>query len=226
MVGSGRALRGRGIDRQIALPISELPDVHEDVAIAPRDVPAVSGADICATGSSDMAVIVLISDSYDSIHTTDHPFGVPPLDGASVTHPADVLVLLDMTDTVLSREIPGLASPIIGDFLDTGDPELCLQVPELRGCFWAMDFACDIDPGPDMSVGEFLGRPWGALLPAARPLLVEVGCSDLLCRGVSPRTLMFQDFLQGSTHVSPALPVREDWGYISAGARRHFEIDW
>ena len=79
-----------------------------------------------------------------------------------MTHPADVSVLLDMTDTVLTRGIPGLPSPIIADgrpggtlrtsafgsdspdFLDTGDPELCLQVPELRGCFRIMDFACDV----------------------------------------------------------------------------------
>ena len=80
-----------------------------------------------------------------------------------------------------------------------------------------MDFACAIDLGPNLSVGEFgrfLGRPWGALV---RPLLVKTGCSGLLCRGVSPRSLMFQDFLQESIHVSPALPVREDWWYISAG---------
>ena len=83
-----------------------------------------------------------------------------------------------------------------------------------------MNFACDFDPEPDLSVGEFgrfLGRPWGALVPAVRPLLVEACCSGLLCRGVSPRYLMFRDFLQESTHVSSALPVREDWWYISAG---------
>ena len=229
---------GGGIDRQIVLPISKLPEVHEDVAIAPQDGPAVSGTDVCTAGGSDMAMIVLLPDSYDSIRTTDHPFGVPSLDGASATHPADVLVRLDVTDTVLARGIPGLTSPIIADgrpggtlltsvlgsdspdFLDTGDPELCLQVPKLRGCFWIMDFACNIDPGPDLSVREFgrpLGRPWGALLLAARPQVVEAGCSDLLCQGESPRTLMFRDFLQGSTHVSPALLVREDCGYISAG---------
>ena len=147
-------------------------------------------------------------------------------------------VQLDMTDTVLARGIPGLASPMIAngrqdgtlltsvrgsdspDFLDTGDRELCLQVPKLRGCFWTMEFACDSDPGPDLSVREFgrpLGRLWGAFPLAARPLLNDAGCSDLLCRGVSARTLMFRDFLQGSTHVSPSLPVREEWGYISAG---------
>ena len=73
------------------------------------------------------------------------------------------------------------------DFLDTGDPELGLPVPKLRGCFRVMDFASDIDPGPDLSVGEIsrsLDRPSGALVPAIRPLLVEACCSGLLCRGL------------------------------------------
>ena len=158
------SVRG-GAAGQIVLPISELPDVHGDVAVAPRDVPAVSGTGVCATGGSDMAMVVLSLDSYDSIRTTDHPFELPPLDGASVTHPEDVSALLDMTDTVLTRGIPRLPSLFVAvgrpggtlptsafgsdspDFLDTDDLALYLPVPELRCCFLIMDFASDIDPG-------------------------------------------------------------------------------
>ena len=83
-----------------------------------------------------------------------------------------------------------------------------------------MDFASDIDPGPDLSqgaLGRYLGRPSGALALAGKPLLAEACCSDLLCRGVSPQSLMFRNIHQGTAHVSPALPVREDYWYISAG---------
>ena len=62
-----------------------------------------------------MAVVVLLPDSYDLIGMTDQPFGVPLLDGASVTHPVDVLVRMDIMDTVMARGIPRLASPIIAD---------------------------------------------------------------------------------------------------------------
>ena len=148
-----------------------------------------------------------MSDSYDSIRTTDHHFRVPLLDEASAMHSVDALIRLDMMDTVLARGIPGLASLMVADgrrdgtlltsvcgsdppdFLDTGDPELCFQVQKLRNCFWTMDFACDSDPGPDLSVREF-GRPLvglcGAFPPAAGPLLGDAGCSDLLCWGMSP----------------------------------------
>ena len=142
-------------------------------------------------------MVVLSPDIYDSIHTTDHPVELPPLDGTSVTHHEDVSVLLDMTDTLLTIGIPGLPSPCVAvgrpggtlptfafgsdspDFLDTGDPALCLPVPKLRCCFRIMDFASDIDPGPDLSGREFgrtLGRQSGPFVPAVRPLLVEVGC--------------------------------------------------
>ena len=111
------------------------------------------------TGGSDMAMVVLSLDSYDSIRTTDHPFELPPLDGASVAHPEDVSVLLDMTDTVLTRGIPRLPSP----FVAVGPPGGTLPTSafgsdsELRCCFRIMDFASAIDPGPDLSVGEFPG---------------------------------------------------------------------
>ena len=135
---------GGGATGLIVLPISELPDVHGDVATAPRDFPAVSGTVVCATDGSAMAMVVLSPDSYDLIHMADHPFESPPLDGASVTHPEDVSVLLDVTDTVLTRGIPGLPSPVVAvgrlgetlltsafgsdspDFLNTGDPALII----------------------------------------------------------------------------------------------------
>ena len=62
-----------------------------------------------------MAVEVLLPYSYDLIGTTDHPFGVPLLDGATLTHPVDGLVRLDITDTVMAHGIPRLASLIIAD---------------------------------------------------------------------------------------------------------------
>ena len=64
---------GGDVVRQFVLPISELPNVHENMAIALREVPAVSGTDMCTASGSDVAMIVLLPDSYDSIHTTDHP---------------------------------------------------------------------------------------------------------------------------------------------------------
>ena len=70
--------------------------MHGDAAIAPWDVPAVSGTGLCATGGLDMAMVVLSQDSYDLIHTTDHAFEWLPLDGASMMHPEDISVLLDM----------------------------------------------------------------------------------------------------------------------------------
>ena len=156
---------GGGTAGQIVFLPSELPDVHGDESIASRDVPAVFGTGVCATGGPDMAMAVLSPNSYDLIRTTVHPFELPPLDGASVTHPEDISVLLDRMDTVLTRGLPGLPSPFIAvgqpggtlptsafgsdspNFLDTGDPALCLPGPKLRHCLWVMDFASDIDPG-------------------------------------------------------------------------------
>ena len=136
---------GGDVDRQIVLLISELLEVHEDMAIVPREVPAVSGTDMCTAGGLDMAMLVWLPDSYDSIRTTGYPFGVVLLDGPSATHSVDVLIRLDMTDTVLARRIPGLASPMVvdgrrdgtlltsvrgsdpPDFLDTGSPGAVLS---------------------------------------------------------------------------------------------------
>ena len=101
----------RGAAGQTVFPTSELPDVHEDGALAPRDVPAVFGTGVCATGGSDMAMAALPLDSYDLIRTTVHPFELPPLDGASVTHPEDIFVPLDRMVSVLTQGIPGLPSP-------------------------------------------------------------------------------------------------------------------
>ena len=112
-----------------------------------------------------MAMVVFSPDSYDLTRTMVHPLELPPLDGASVTHPEVISVLLDRTVSVLTQGIPGLPSPLVAvgrpggtlpssafgldspDFLDTGDPALCLPVPKLRRCLRVMDFASDIDPG-------------------------------------------------------------------------------
>ena len=77
--------------------------MHGDVAIAPRDILAVSGTGVCATGGSHMVMVVLSPDSYDLIRMTDHPFELPPLDGASVTYPEDVSVLLDIVSILVSK---------------------------------------------------------------------------------------------------------------------------
>ena len=76
-----------GVARRIVLPGSELPDVPEVVTVTSRSVPAMSWTDECAIAGFDMAVVVPLPDSHDLIGTTDHPFRVPLLDGASVTHP-------------------------------------------------------------------------------------------------------------------------------------------
>ena len=55
------------------LPISELPEVHEDMVISPWEVPAVSGTDMCTAGGLDMAMIVFLTNRYVSIRTTDQP---------------------------------------------------------------------------------------------------------------------------------------------------------
>ena len=104
---------GGGAAGVIVLPNSELLDVHGNVKIAPRDVPAVSGIFVCTNDGSDMAMVVLSPESYDFIRMADHPFESPPLDVASVTHPEVVSVLLDMTAIVLTRRIPRLPSPAV-----------------------------------------------------------------------------------------------------------------
>ena len=125
---------GGGTAGQIVFPTSELPDVHGDAAIAPRDVPPVFGTGICTTGGSDMAMAVLLPDSYDLIRMMVHPFELLPLDEASVTHREDITVLFDRTDTVLTRGIPGLPSPLVA----VGRPELCRPLPlvRIRPIFW------------------------------------------------------------------------------------------
>ena len=76
-----------GVDGQIMFPGSELPDMPEIVTITSQNVPAVSWTDECATAGFDLAVEVLLLDSYDLIGMTDHPFRVLLLEGASVTRP-------------------------------------------------------------------------------------------------------------------------------------------
>ena len=52
-------------------------------------------------------------DSCDLMGALDDPFGVPLLDCTSVTHPTDILVRLDETDTVMGGGSPRLGYPII-----------------------------------------------------------------------------------------------------------------
>ena len=99
---------GEGAAGQIAFSTSELPDRHGDAAIETRDVPVVFGTGVCATGGSDMTMAVYSPDCYDLTHTTVHPLGLPPLDGASVTHPEDISVRLERT-----RGIPGRPSLLV-----------------------------------------------------------------------------------------------------------------
>ena len=71
-------------------------------------------------------------------------------------------------------------------------------MPRLRRCLQVLDFASDIDPGPDLSGREVvlasnersgaLALP-GELLPAA-PCYV-----DIFSRKVSPQPLSFCDFM-------------------------------
>ena len=105
------------------------------------------------------------------------------------------------------------------DFLDTGDPTPSLPVPRLRRCLRVLDFAKDIDPGPDLSGREAVSasdEPSGALALPGEPLPAAPCYVDIFCRGVSPQPLLFRDFMQKTAHVSPAGPVREDSGYVSS----------
>ena len=135
-----------GIDRRFGLPGPVLLDVPEMVTVTSPSLSAVSWTDEYVVAGFDVAVVYFVwPDSCDLMGALDHPFGVPLLDSTSVMHPTDILVRLDETDTVLGHGSPGLAYPIIPhdqgremwrtsmlesdspDFLDTGDPELCMS---------------------------------------------------------------------------------------------------
>ena len=168
---------GEGTAGQIEFSTSELPDGHGDVARAPRDVLAVFRTGVCATGGSAMTMAVFSPDSCDSTHAAVRPLELPPLDGASVAHPEDISVWVEGTVSVRTRGIPGRPSPLVAvdrsggtlptsafgvdspEFLDTGDPVLCLPVPRLQRCLRVMDFASDIDPGRIFRRGRSVG-PW------------------------------------------------------------------
>ena len=152
-------------------------------------------------------------------------------------HPDSIVVWLDWTAAVRdSHGITGLASPYIAvvrpdgfawtydcgsdspDFLDTSDPMACLPVPRLRRCLRVLDFASDIDPGPDLSGREAvsaLDEPSGTLALPGEPLPAAPCYVDIFCRGVSPQPLTFREFMQKTAHALPTGPVREDRWYIS-----------
>ena len=100
-----------GAAGQIMFSTWELPDGHGDVAI--RDVPAVFGTGICATGGSDRTMAVFSPDSYNCSCMTVHPLGLPPLKWASVAHPEDISVRLERTVSVWTRGIPERLSPLV-----------------------------------------------------------------------------------------------------------------
>ena len=78
------------MDRRFVLPGSDLPDVPEMVIVTSQSASAVSWTDECVVAGFDVAVAVFLPDSCDWMGALDHPFGVPLLDGTSVTHPADI----------------------------------------------------------------------------------------------------------------------------------------
>ena len=188
------------IDRRFGLPGPELLHVPEMVTVIFLSVFVVLWTDECVVAGFYVAVVCFVlPDSCDLMGALDHPFGVPLLDSTSVTHPTDILVRLEETDTVMAHGSPRLAHPIIPhdrlremwrtsvlesdspDFIDTGDPELCLGMPGPRGCVWTAELVCD---------------------------------TALLGLGVSSQTLMSRDFLQGFDPVSPALPVRRNYRFV------------
>ena len=68
---------------------SGLPDGHGDGLIAPQDVPAVFGTNVCTTVGVDRDMAVFSLDSSDLICVMVHPMELPTLEGASVAHPDD-----------------------------------------------------------------------------------------------------------------------------------------
>ena len=145
----------------------------------------------------------------DWVGALDHPIGKSLLDGVSMTHPSDILVRLNESDTVVDCGISGLYHPIVPhnrvrsmwrlsvfdsdspDFLDTCDPDFWFGMPRSRDGVGTIESDCD---------------------------------TALLARGVFSRALMSRDCLQEFAPMSTALPVRkelpvrEDWGYIRPGA--------
>ena len=113
---------GEGAADQIEFSTSELPDNHRDAAMAPRDVPAVSGTGVCSNGESDMTMAVFSPDNCDSIRAAVRPLGLLPSNGASVAHPEVSSAWLKRTVSVWTRGIPGRPSPLIA----VGRPDVTL----------------------------------------------------------------------------------------------------
>ena len=88
-----------------------LPGGHGDGLIAPQDVPAVFGTNVCTTVGVDRDMAVCSPDSSDS--TSVHPMEWPTLEGASVAHTDDMFVRLDGTVSVCNCGITTLDSPLI-----------------------------------------------------------------------------------------------------------------
>ena len=220
---------------------SSFPDNRGDGLFAPRDVPAEFGTTVCTTGGVDRHMSVFAPDSSDSTIVTVPQMELLTLEGTSGMHPDSIVVWLDGTDAVRDDYgMTGLASPFITvvrpkgfartydcgsdspDFLDMGDSTPCLPVPRLRRCLRVLDFACDFDPGPDLSGREAVSasdEPSGALALTGEPLPAAPRCLDIFCWGVSPQPLTFRDFMQKTAHASPTGPVREDSWYINPSVR-------
>ena len=70
---------GRCTPDQIVLPSSELPYLHGNATIEPRDVPAVFGNGVNDAGDTDMAPAVLFPDIHAAKRPAVHLLDLPTL---------------------------------------------------------------------------------------------------------------------------------------------------
>ena len=220
-----------------------LPDGHGEELLAPRVVPAVFGTTMRTAVGVDRGMLVFTSNGYDLIYETVPQMELLTLEGASGVHPDSMVVQLEETAAIWdNRDTSGPASPFISvvrsdgfartydcglnspDFLDTGDPTPSRPVLRLRRCLRVLDFASDIDPGPDL-----LGRDVVSASNEQSGALALPG--ELLplrsWRATGSHLFGLPDSNRLVVRESPGLTVREECGYICAviGDARSFRSE-
>ena len=168
------------------------PNGYGEELLAPRIIPAVFGTTVRTTGGVDREMLV--------------------------SAPASPFIAVVRPDGFARTYYCGSDSPV---FLDTGDPTSSRPVPRLRCCLRVLDFASDIDPGPDLSWREVVSASderSGALALPGELLPVAPCYVDIFARRVSPQLLTFLNFMQKTVHVSLTGTVWESSGYINPSA--------